>query len=75
MKIQHWMEEQIVSVQLVDGPDDYGREIAEGVIAHYRKDENEPEDVLVRIEITSFAAQGRDTSQVSFRRTQTVWVE
>lgn len=63
MRIEHHRDEEVVAVQLVDGPDDYGREIAEGVIAHYRQTEK-GEDVLLRIEITSFEAQGRDTSKL-----------
>lgn len=66
MKIEHWPTEGIVAIELVDGPDDYGRSIAEGVVAHFRKAPESEEDILVRIEVEADHRTGRrrDVSEV-----------
>lgn len=67
MKVEHWKDEKVVALQLVDGHDDYGREIAEGVYAHFRRIEGD-EDILVRIEVYGFKDQGRDASELTVER-------
>lgn len=51
MRIEHWPTEGIVAIELVDGPDDYGWTIAEGVVAHFRRTPEGEEDILMRIEV------------------------
>lgn len=62
MKIEHWPSEGVVAIDLLDGPDDYGHEVAPGVICHYRRVE-EGDDLLVRIEVMD-DRRGRDLSEV-----------
>ncbi len=66
MRIEHWPTEGIVAIDLVDGPDDYGRSIAEGVVAHYRRTPEDEDDILVRIEVEADHRpdRRRDVSEV-----------
>lgn len=62
VNIEHWPSEGIMCIDLLDGPDDYGHEVAPGVVCHYRRVEGE-DDLLVRIEIMD-DRRGRDLSEV-----------
>lgn len=64
MRIEHWPTEGIIRIDLIDGPDDYGRSIAEGVVAHYRRTSEGEDDILVDIEIEAHPDEGRDVSAV-----------
>ena len=64
MRIEHWPTAGIVRIDLVDGQDDYGKSIAEGVTAHYRRTPEGQEDILVDIEIEAYPDEGRDVSEV-----------
>ncbi|MGH3085726.1 MAG: hypothetical protein ACRDSJ_00230 [Rubrobacteraceae bacterium] len=64
MRIEHWPTAGIIRIDLVDGPDDYGRSIAEGVVAHYRRTPEGQEDILVDIEVEAHPDEGRDISEV-----------
>ncbi len=62
VNIEHWPSEGIMCIDLLDGPDDYGHEVAPGVICHYRRVEGD-DDLLVRVEIMD-DRRGRDLSEV-----------
>jgi hypothetical protein len=64
VKIEHWPESGMLRVDLKDGTDDYGREVAPGVVFHYRR--GEEEDELVSIEIEDWP--DRDLRNVSFEQ-------
>lgn len=66
MRIEHWPTEGVVAIELVEGSDDYGRTIAEGVVAHFRKTPEDEEDILVRIEVEADHRphRRRDTSTI-----------
>ncbi|MBA2691690.1 MAG: hypothetical protein H0U65_04240 [Rubrobacter sp.] len=64
MRIEHWPTEGIIRIDLIDGPDDYGHSIAEGVVAHYRRTPEGEEDILVDIEIEAYLDEGRDVSEL-----------
>lgn len=51
----------------MDEHDDYGREIAEGMYAHFRLVEGD-EDIFARIEEYGFEDQGRDASELTVER-------
>lgn len=64
MRIEHWPTEGIIRIDLVDGPDDYGHSIAEGVVAHYRRTPEGQEDILVDIKVEAYPDEGRDVSEI-----------
>lgn len=64
VRIEHWPESGMLRVDLKDGADDYGREVAPGVVFHYRR--GDEEDELVSIEIEAWP--DRDLKVVSFEQ-------
>ncbi len=64
VKIEHWPESGMLRVDLKDGADDYGREVAPGVVFHYRRGVGE--DELVSIEIENWPH--RNLKVVSFEQ-------
>lgn len=61
VRIELWPESGMLKVDLTDGTDDYGREVA---VFHYRR--GEEEDELVSIEIEDWP--NRDLEVVSFEQ-------
>jgi hypothetical protein len=63
VNIEHWPSEGTMRIDFLDGPDDYGHEVAPGIICHYRRVEGEDDDLLVRVEIID-DRRGRDLSEI-----------
>lgn len=65
MEIHHYPDDGIVRIDFLPddgGPDDYGHEVAPGIVAHYRRAEGRA-DSLTAIEIMG-DNRGRDLSDV-----------